>query len=1127
MSWSSDGDSSGGEPESGEGATLTYDLSAEDLDGRFIGSTAVTTRIFSPYGAFSSGAIAYFGASPAGLGTNEAVRLDLTYVYSDPDALKRYSAGDLINSSLSWTRPVRLGGLQYDSDFSLRPDLVTVPVPSVSGSAAVPSTLDVLINGLPALTRQLPPGPFQVQQLPVVSGVNQITMTLINAQGQQSTTTVPFYGSPNMLEAGLQTYSAEFGKVRLNYGTESADYGNFAGSATWRRGISDDLTVEAHAEGTTGQALAGLGILTKLAHFGVINLAAASSDIADLAGWQFSAGFQHADRAYSFGISATTAAHDYRDLAAIYGNYVVQRQITANGGLSLGRYGSLAVVFAEIDHAGTPAPVKVFVPSASYTNLSSSQTGGTTNIANGIETFHPAQHSDVLNASYSLRLGFGTLTANAFHDFAHNQDSGVTLGFTVSFGEEGTGYAGGGSGASGNYGQLQAQRTPYAIGDWGYQVQAQEGSIQHEFANFSYKSPWAQLSGGVDHTNGQMTYRGEVQGALSALDGAVFASNTIADSFAVVDTNGIAGVEVFNENRLVGKTDSDGQLLVPDLRSFERNHIAINPTDVAMDTSIAFTSRDVRPQDHAGIVVTFPTKLSHGALIKLVDKAGHAVPVGAVATLAKTATAFPVGYAGEAYVEDLAEGDNPLIVEGANGHRCTLNLVYHAVAGDIPVIGPLTCDADLGGNPRERGLPTPLTHTPYTDLPEPGSVAPPAVSAPKAKPAIPVAHAPASARPERQPATAAGRQTQRARGAGGKARTSPSNSWPAAPIDRIVASLTAQPGPHCFGRQVLTVRDALEVDSVRRICDRRGVRRTRISPEYLLHSTIAVDLESAAALARIDTKVWRHSRRHGRSILHSGAEQWTLRCLAPPQPRKTRGKVRAIPAGDPQPDLISALGTLAAPLDPVAREAARRHIAPQDYLMSALRDTAQHDRIDVRLTPGAQCPGSHGCSGTPDAAPRAIEMTLVEAWAPGAPVSTRSSLERRDRQRLRQHLARAFHDLRGEGVFLPRRQVLDAERRILRAAAGAARAVEMIRHAGTTIAHRPIAGQTTAAKPFLQAGKVGAPTALPNIAVWIATDTGLWHCADFQDARCSAFRVHSLHGVRHEPPPAIPSRPPP
>ena len=46
----------------------------------------------------------------------------------------------------------------------------------------------------------------------------------------------------------------------------------------------------------------------------------------------------------------------------------------------------------------------------------------------------------------------------------------------------------------------------------------------------------------------------------------------------IVDINGVPGVRILSENREYGRTESDGRLLVPDLRSYDINHIAIDPS---------------------------------------------------------------------------------------------------------------------------------------------------------------------------------------------------------------------------------------------------------------------------------------------------------------------------------------------------------------------------------------------------------------------------------------------------------------------------------------------------------------------------------------------------------------------
>ena len=159
-------------------------------------------------------------------GTTTAIRLDSAYTFADVNSLRRYSLGDFINGGLSWTRPIHLEGAQIRSDFSMRPDLVTFPLPTVAGSTAVPSSVSVLADGNLIVENQVGAGPFEVPQLPVVSGAGTISMTVTNALGQQVTLTQPFYASSSLLDSGLQTYAVQTGLVRRNWGTISDDYRN-------------------------------------------------------------------------------------------------------------------------------------------------------------------------------------------------------------------------------------------------------------------------------------------------------------------------------------------------------------------------------------------------------------------------------------------------------------------------------------------------------------------------------------------------------------------------------------------------------------------------------------------------------------------------------------------------------------------------------------------------------------------------------------------------------------------------------------------------------------------------------------------------------------------------------------
>ncbi len=665
--------------ESGTGATLNYDLVGNSAAGRVWGNGFFDLRGFSPFGVASTSLLAYAGSGPSG--KNDAIRLDSGFAYADPLALRRYRVGDFISGGLNWTRPVRLGGLQVQSDFSMRPDLVTFPLPTASGAVTVPSTVDVIVNSSRMLSRQIAPGPFEVSQVPVVTGAGAITTTVTNLLGEQVTTSMPFYASADLLAPGLQSYSADLGWVRQNWGLRSNDYDRPAAALTYRRGLSSLLTGEFHAQGMAGLAMAGAGVAANVFNFMTVNAAVAGSIAGRTSGGLLSVGAQRLGRTFSFGVNANFSDRNFRDIAAQSGAPAPRRQISANASLALGRSGSFGVAYTGI--ARDPGGDGFL--SGSLTRNSSS--------VRGLEfvSLVPEQRADILSASYSVQLGAISIYATGFRDLANKAATGALLGVTLPLGTRSSVSASMGSADGGVYGQLQAVQSPVEIGDFGYQANAISSS-RHAFLEGQYKASFGLLSAGIDQLHGLTTLRGQMGGALSVVAGeGLFASNKINDSFAVVSTGEVPGVAVMEENRLVGRTGPDGRILVPDLRAFDVNRLSIDPNDIPITDTVDHAARVVRPQDRSGVVVRFPIRRGRSARIRLTDALGELLPMGGTATLAATGVTVPTGHDGEVYVEDLQSRDNRLDVVQPDGRRCSVTFDYDFRPGAIPMIGPILC----------------------------------------------------------------------------------------------------------------------------------------------------------------------------------------------------------------------------------------------------------------------------------------------------------------------------------------------------------------------------------------------------------------------------------------------------
>jgi len=633
------------------GAVVNYDLVATQTQGQRSTGGVFDARVFNSYGVLDS---SFLGLeNPEG---NSLIRLDSTYTYSSPNSMNRYRVGDVITGALAWTRPIRLGGFQMATDFSLRPDLITFPLPSFSSSTAVPSTVDVLVNGVQQLSHHVDSGPFDISQIPVVSGSGDVSVVVTDALGRQVVETLPFYASPSLLTPGLSSLSLELGKVRQNYGAQDSRYASLAAEVSYRRGILPWLTVETHGEGSASLGMGGVGAVVSVANFAVVSASVARSVAAGLAGSQYSVGVAHVNRIFSFSASTQIADMGFRDLASVNGDVPQRRLDRASLGVTAGRWGSMGLAYAGIRSAD--------------------------------------ENVKLVSMSYSLRLFAGvSVFASAFHDLAQNAGTGVFFTVSMPFGARGSVSMGANVQNGRPLATMQASQSANSVGDIGWTAAGQGGQGEqsdHVFGNLAYRSSYGLFGAGLDRSGRTTTAQLTADGAFAFADGRPFATNTIQDSFAVVDTNGTPGISVMDENRFVARTGESGRVLIPDLRSYEANHVSIDPNDVPPDADVPLTATTVRPQDRSAVVVMFPIHRSGGAIVVLVTQRGQALALGSQVRVQGSNETGVVGHGGETFLRNLV-ARNQLTVTEPDGTLCSAVFDYKSVPGDLPRIGPLTC----------------------------------------------------------------------------------------------------------------------------------------------------------------------------------------------------------------------------------------------------------------------------------------------------------------------------------------------------------------------------------------------------------------------------------------------------
>jgi outer membrane usher protein len=640
------------------------------------GNASLDARLFSPYGTLSQSGIV---GSTTATGM-DVLRLDTVWVNSNPSNLMTYRAGDVISGGLAWTRPIRLGGLQMQRNFALRPDLVTLPLPAVSGSAAVPSTVDVYINNMKALSQDVSPGPYQMNNIPTLSGGGLARVVVRDAAGRQIETSLPFFTSPKLLRQGLTDFSFEAGFPRLNYATESSSYVDTpVGSASARAGVHDWLTLEGHAEGGAGLSSGGLGAVTSVGSWGVVSLAASGSRFDDAFGFQSYAAVDTLIMGLNIHASSQRTLGTYNDLASVTARYL-QVPVSYPGNPYIGPIGSLNTTSLLPPTFLDTISIGLQLPSKSSLNLSY--------VHLGVDHENP---SNIVSISYSRALfADASMNVTAFSDRNDKRNFGVFVGLSKPLGGGASMYTGISNTRDGmNYTFDAAKPIQPEPGGYGWRLRDSEGAMPYRDANATYRSSVGQIEGDVQQNGGSLGGYVQAQGAVAAINGGVFLSNRIDNAFAVVDA-GAPDVEVLYENRPAGRTNADGQVLVPGLKPYEKNKIAVDPRGLPVDADAPMTQDVVAPADRSGVVVRFGIKTDvKAAVVVFSDKNGKFISPGSRGQLEGTNERFVVGYDGRAYVAGLRPM-NAVVVADAAG-ECHASFPFAAKPNHQVVIGPVVC----------------------------------------------------------------------------------------------------------------------------------------------------------------------------------------------------------------------------------------------------------------------------------------------------------------------------------------------------------------------------------------------------------------------------------------------------
>jgi outer membrane usher protein len=518
-------------------------------------------------------------------------RNDVRVVHDDPARMIRYSFGDLSYPTTGFQSFQPLFGLTVARNFSLQPYRVTEPLGQTSFFLKSPAKVEVLVNGQPVQTLQLPAGPHNLRNFLFASGANDVTLRITDDVGRIETIALSFFFDYELLAQGEHEFSYSIGlPSRLEEsGRHYED--RFPGfSALHRVGLTDRLTSGLNLQGDGDQQMLGADAIwaTRLGTF--------QPDVAwsrvDGVGWDHAArlGYRYYNAARTWGSTFSLAAQyrgpDFASLGNLEPNNSVAWDFSA-------RYSQRLPGRMNVGVGGTYQMLRASPRDSSGVSLFLGKRFGRGAIFDlTLDRRELSTGQTEYRAYVSLTLAFPDRrqTARFSHD-SFTETSRADWQYHAP-------HSVGGLDAN-----LGAQRRPddySAYGGLRYNGYRAEAALSHDVTT---------PASSAEQFDSRTSFR--LGSALVYADGEFALSRPVRDSFAIIVPHPefagqTIGVDPMRDS-YAARVDRAGPAVLPDLRSYLVRNVTIDAPDLPPGYDLGPGVHTIRPTYKSGTVIRVGT----------------------------------------------------------------------------------------------------------------------------------------------------------------------------------------------------------------------------------------------------------------------------------------------------------------------------------------------------------------------------------------------------------------------------------------------------------------------------------------------------------------------------------------
>ncbi|HJD56332.1 MAG TPA: fimbria/pilus outer membrane usher protein [Rickettsia endosymbiont of Pyrocoelia pectoralis] len=567
---------------------------------------------------------------------NKFTRLDTNWTYEDVDKMSNWRVGDSITKPASWSNASRFAGIQYATNFTVRPNLITYPLLDFRGKSELPSSIDVLSNNIPIYNAKARIGDFDITNIPVITGRGDLIVKTQDITGKIETVTIPYYASPSLLRPGLSNFSYEAGFQRQNFAVDSNDYKYLVLNTDYMFGVTDSLTSGGHFEFLKSDGAVGITNNLKLGNYGVAGLSLASN-LKDFGRSQrINCGYTYESQYFDINTNLDWNNRNYRDV------YIYPDKTSSNLNYQvLASYGN-----AELGNI-----------SVNFLSFVANKFMQNNKRANILSTTYQRNITQKGFVSFTMGTDLKSKPRNnfAYMSFNLNLEGNKSISFVDSY--------------QNNYRvrQLGVSKPITSNMGWGYSanlIRAKETDYNVQVnRNGRNNDIGLYLQKNDTETSKQFN----IKGGVVAIDKEYYTTRPITGGLALIKVTDLKGVGVYNNNLLVGYTNDHGKVLVPNVTPYVPSEIRLDDENLPLNTEFSDISLNVAPKTKSAVMLDFDVKIVRSIEMTMFDSNKHFIPFDSTVTIEGLEDEIFVGYEGKVYINDIKD------LEVLNGSICDEN----------------------------------------------------------------------------------------------------------------------------------------------------------------------------------------------------------------------------------------------------------------------------------------------------------------------------------------------------------------------------------------------------------------------------------------------------------------------